>query len=78
MTIEHDGKCEDCNNRVLNRRAPLVSVGESVRSLCDNMAGETEYQFAQCPNCGLMWTKYRDYGGVVDSDTFYRLLIDNL
>ena len=78
MTIEHDRKCADCEGTVPERESALVGIGETVHLSGDNMTGDTEYRFLQCPNCGLIWTTYRDYGGVSGNGTYHRLLIDGL
>jgi hypothetical protein len=78
MAIEHEGKCPDCDGQVPDRHVALVAIGEMVHLSGDNMAGDTEYRYFQCPTCGLLWTTYRDYGGVAGNDTFHRCLTDDL
>ncbi len=68
MTIDYKGECASCDGD-----KPALSwaqVGEDVL-IRGGSVGDTRYTHFQCGDCGEMWVKVTDIGGIRGPGTYY-------
>ena len=73
MTINHKRKCRACTENV--RSESLEEIGTPVH-IDGGRSGDTDHTFLQCKECGSVWSRIRDSGGLGGHGTFYHSLTE--
>ena len=68
MSIKHKSNCESCNDS-------LEEIGQPVH-IDGGRSGDTDHTFYQCRECGALWVRVKDSGGLGGNGTFYHSLTD--
>ena len=71
MPINHTKKCNSCEAKNLSDSSS--EIGEQVH-IAGGKEGDTNHTFYQCKDCGSVWMKIEDIGGLGGHGTFFHLL----